>query len=246
MSELDLNVIAARLEGLEETIISKLIDRAQFRINSRIYEPGQSGFSGESQKSLFSLRLSYQERMDARFGRFCVPEERPFNHDLPDPQRIVVPSELPLAVDNYDCINVTSDILQAYLGLVDKICREGDDGNYGSSVEHDVYAIQAIARRIHYGALYVAESKYRGNAQEYRKLIDRENTVAIMQLLTRKEVEERIMIRIREKVNTAQATVNRAVRHIIDPEIVVEFYRNTIIPLTKKGEVLYLMNRNVT
>ena len=38
-----LDTIAAHLEGLEETIISKLIDRAQFAQNLVVYEQGKSG-----------------------------------------------------------------------------------------------------------------------------------------------------------------------------------------------------------
>ena len=74
----ELHLIAAQLEGLEETIITKLIDRAQFKANLVAYEAGKSGFDGAENESLFDLRLRYHEEMDAYFGRFCVPEERPF------------------------------------------------------------------------------------------------------------------------------------------------------------------------
>ena len=87
MSTLNLSTIAAQLEGLEETIIQKLIDRAQFAANAAAYRPGESGFASAGDKSLFDLRLRYQEEMDAAFGRFKVPEERPFHSDLPDPHR---------------------------------------------------------------------------------------------------------------------------------------------------------------
>ena len=43
----DLNIIATMLEGLEEAIIARLIDRAQFRANEVIYLPGQSGFRSD-------------------------------------------------------------------------------------------------------------------------------------------------------------------------------------------------------
>jgi chorismate mutase len=81
--ELSLNRIAAQLEGLEETIIHKLLDRAQFLSNDVVYRVGESGFEGEPHQSLFTLRLRYQEEMDAVFGRFCVPEERPYTQGLP-------------------------------------------------------------------------------------------------------------------------------------------------------------------
>jgi chorismate mutase len=125
------------------------------------------------------------------------------------------------------------------------MCKSCDDGQYGSSVEHDVYAVQAIARRIHYGALYIAESKYRGAEEEYIQLIARNNHEELQQKLTRKEVEDEILKRIQEKTFATQTGINRLVRVAIDPEIVVKFYLDTIIPLTKKGEILYLMNRRI-
>jgi chorismate mutase len=243
--QLDLPKIAAHLEGLEETIISKLIDRAQFCANTRIYEPGNSGFTDEPGLSLFDLRLKHQETMDALFGRFCVPEERPYTGNLPIAQRKVQVPYTGLEIDNYDVINVTRDCLADYLALIPKMCKFCDDGQYGSSVEHDVYAVQAIARRIHYGALYIAESKYRGAQEEYIQLIARNDHEELLQKLTRKEVEDEILKRIREKTQATQRGINQRTRVAIDPEIVVKFYLDTIIPLTKKGEILYLMNRRI-
>jgi len=243
IEQLDLSFIAARLEGLEETIIFKLIDRAQFCSNRSIYEPGKSGFSGDSIHSLFEIRMIQQEQMDARFGRFCVPEEQPFTKNIPSPQRQVSIPETGLKLEKFDCISQVHEILTSYLGLIPQICAPGDDGQYGSSVEHDVYAIQAIARRIHYGSLYVAESKYINNKSEYSKLIKNGDIDAIMASLTRKEVEDRIIERIREKTVSTQTLVNRMVRNIVDPDIIADYYKKWIIPMTKKGEIAYLMNR---
>ena len=63
------------------------------------------------------------------------------------------------AVDDFEAVNLSADILSAYRAMVPRICPPGDDGQYGSSVEHDVHALQAIAHRIHYDAMYVAEAK---------------------------------------------------------------------------------------
>jgi chorismate mutase len=241
--ELEVATIAAHLEGLEETIISRLIDRAQFSRNDPAYHAGESGFSGEDARSLFLIRLLYQEQMDARFGRFCVPEERPFYRDLPRPQRSAMLPDTGLRIDDFDCVNQMERIIQAYLDLLSRVCRAGDDGHYGSSVEHDVYAVQAIARRIHYGSLYVAESKFRDSPDIYTRLAARGDEQAIITSLTRREVEDRIVERIREKTAALQSTLNPLTRHAIDPEVIATFYRDTIVPLTKKGEVAYLMNR---
>lgn len=243
MEQLDIDFIAVRLEGIEETIISKLIDRVQFCANSTIYAPGKSGFTGEPTHSLFEIRMIQQEQMDARFGRFCAPEERPFTKDLPLPQRQVRIPETGLKIKSFDCISQVNDILKSYLSLISQLCTPGDDGQYGSSVEHDVYAIQAIARRIHFGSLYIAENKYASDIVGYSKLIKSGDIDAIMEKLTRKEVEERIIERIREKTIAMQVLVNKKVRNVIDPDMIADYYKKWIISLTKKGEIAYLMNR---
>jgi chorismate mutase len=241
--EMNLELIAAKLEGLEETIILKLIDRCQFKANPSVYERGKSGFEGEKAKSLLEVRLLFEEQMDAQFGRYKQPEERPFNKELPKPRRVVSIPETKLSIKNYDIINLGPEILSSYISLIPRICREGDDGQHGSSVVADVYALQAIAERIHFGSLYVSECKYRNSPTLYSKLIAENDETGILDALTRKEVENKIISRIAEKVAHVQGTVNRNVRHIIEPEIILEYYRDHIIPLTKKGELKYLLNR---
>jgi chorismate mutase len=243
MVPLDLDLIAARLEGLEETIILRLIDRAQFRANLVVYEQGRSGFDGAGDASLFELRLRYHEEMDSVFGRFCVPEERPFTAELPASRRRVVLADRDLAVDDFDAVNLAADILAAYRALVPRLCGAGDDAQYGSSVEHDVHALQAIARRIHYGAMYVAEAKYRSHPPAYRRLIEARDTREMEARLTRPEVERRVLERVGEKTAAVQARLNMAVRIAVDPGVVQQFYRDAVIPFTKKGEVLYLLAR---
>ncbi|MDG5813579.1 chorismate mutase [Chitinispirillales bacterium ANBcel5] len=235
--------IASRLEGLEETIISKLIERAQWHTNPTAYQEGKSGFGNNEKRSLLELRLSYQEEMDALFGRFCVPEERPFTDLKYRPQRTVSLPESGLHIPDYQKVNLTKKIYTAYQFLLKHICTEGDDGQYGSSVEHDVYALQAISRRVHFGALYVAECKYRSAPNVYKKLIAKKDEKALLATLTRPEVEEKIIQRVQEKTRSLQQCANLESRKVIKPETVVDFYQKTIIPLTKEGEILYLLNR---
>ncbi len=240
---LDLNMIALQLEGLEETIIYHLIERVQYCKNSRVYEPGKSGFRGYARKSLMDIRLLYHEGMDAQFGRFFVPEERPFNRRLPRARRSVHLLPYPLALADYNAVNLTAEIKRAYIPFIAAVCRPGDDGQYGSSVENDVYALQAISRRVHYGAMYVAEAKYRKDPLRYEDLIRKQDKDGLLHELTRKEVEECIIRRVGEKVARAQSKVNTEIRTLIDPVLVLAFYRDTIIPLTKEGEIRYLLHR---
>ncbi len=254
MVTLDLNLIAAHLEGLEETIIHRLVDRAQFAANARAYASGESGFEGAGARSLFDLRLRYQEEMDAVFGRYHVPEERPFHRDLPESRRTVQLPENPLQVEDYELVNVTPRIVEGYKRFLPQLSTgstasasatpsAADDGQYGSSVEHDVLAIQAIARRVHFGALYVAESKYADDPSSFDQLRARGQRDTILSRITRPEVEQRILKRVAEKVDFIQSTINSAVRRRLDPELVLDLYRDLIIPLTKEGELLYLFNR---
>jgi chorismate mutase len=231
------------LEGLEETIISKLIDRAQFAQNLVVYEQGKSGFTGAGVRSLFDLRLLRHEQMDAEFGRFCAPEERPYFKDLPPSKRITPPVPGFLAVEDFDRINMSERIVAAYKSLIPEICAPGDDGHYGSSTEHDVFAVQAIGRRVHFGALYVAESKYVSDRAAYDVLIDARDNAGLERLLTRPDVEERILLRVAQKVEHVQSQINPKVRRRIPPEAVLGFYRAHVIPLTKRGEVAYLLHR---
>ncbi|RPJ03756.1 MAG: chorismate mutase [Spirochaetaceae bacterium] len=240
---LDLAAIALRLEGLEETIIYHLIERIQFLRNSIVYTAGKSGFDGEPDRSLLDIRLLYHEKMDSAFGRFAVPEERPFTPGLPEPRRKVNLPDYPIVLEDFNSINLTSKIKHAYIDLLPEICQEGDDGQYGSSVEHDVYALQAISRRIHFGALFVAESKYQDNPDLFRKMTNASDQTGIIKALTREEVERKIISRVREKMEIVQSTANPEIRVLIDPDLVVRFYKDTVIPLTKEGELLYLLSR---
>lgn len=246
MASTDLRVIAAHLEGLEETIIHRLIDRAQFRHNPEVYVHGASGFPDGGTNSLFDLRLLHQERMDAVFGRFVVPEEQPYHATLPQPARRVGLSGNPLDPHGCAAVNRVPEIVSDYLAFVPLLCESGDDGQYGSSVEHDVLAVQAISRRVHYGALYVGESKYRANPDRVRAAAsgaDEHARSELIALITRQDVEERILLRVAEKVDYVQASLNPQVRRRVDPDIVLQLYRDTIIPLTKEGEVDYLIAR---
>ncbi len=242
-NSLSLTHIAAQLEALEETIIMRFLDRAQFAVNREAYLPGRSGFEGAGQESLFELRLAAQERMDAEFGRFMVPEERPVSETLPEPRRKVHLPDLPIRVSDPDVVRRSPAIRDAYLTMIPSLCDNDDDGQYGSAVEHDVYTIQAIGRRVHYGALYVAEAKYRERTDEYREAARSGDRERLLSMLTRTTVEARILERLEKKVRDLQVDVNTEVRRVIGPDVIVSFYRDTIIPLTKSGQISYLLER---
>ena len=240
---LSLDTIASRLAGLEETLIYKLLDRAQFASNPGAYTDGQSGFRPAETASLFDLRLRFQETLDTQFGRYRIPEERPFHLDLPQPRRIPPQADTGLSISDLEIVNVTEPIREAYLGLLPRLCATGDDGHWGSSVEHDVICLQALGRRIHYGALYVGESKYGEDPAKFQSLVKNRDDAGLMASITRAEVEERVLARVRSKVEAIQSVSDPALRRLADPDQIVGFFRTAIIPLTKVGEIRYLYQR---
>ena len=182
--------------------------------------------------------------IDAEFGRFEIAEERPFNKNLPDPKRKVTQdSELKLYITNFNQINLTQTILEKYKLLINQICKLGDDQQYGSSVEADVNALRKISERIHFGAFYVAEAKYQENPKKYSELILSENKDGLKSNITNKKVENDLLDRIKAKTEDLQKNVDATKRYKVDSKIIIEFYRDIIIPLTKEGEIEYLMNR---
>lgn len=241
--DLRLDVIASHLAALEETLIYKLLDRAQFAANPGAYQPGQSRFQPTETASLFELRLLYQETLDTQFGRYLIPEERPFHLGLPAPRRVPPQGETGLAITDLETINVSGPIRKAYLELLPLLSREGDDGQWGSSVEHDVICLQALGRRIHYGSLYVAETKYREDPARFDALVAAHDDPGLWAAITRAEVEERVLARVKAKVEAVQSVSDPSLRYLVDPSLVVDFFRQTIIPLTKEGEIRYLYQR---
>lgn len=241
---MNLQEIATKLESLEETIIFRLIDRAQYHFNAQTYEAGLFQFGPESSPSLLDHKLRFSEETDAVLGRYTISEERPFFENLPNvASNMKSDTSEPLFIDSLNRINLTAKIRTSYMALLPEITESGDDKQYGTTAECDIAALQAIARRIHFGSFYVAESKFLGNPEEYGQLAQKADYQGLMALLTRIEVEERIIQRIEEKVSHIQEVSNPNIRTLVDGKVIASFYKDVIIPLTKEGEILYLLNR---
>ena len=91
--------------------------------------------------------------------------------------------------------------------------------------------------------MYVGETKYLSDPATFRKAIDANDFGTLKTLLTRPTVEQRILRRVEEKVKVLQAAAKVDTRITIDPLVVRKYYAEYIIPLTKEGEILYLINR---
>jgi len=250
--KLTLNNIRRSLILMEDTIIFSLVERAQFARNDAVYLPGgvpvpmfrQDG----QQMSLLDYLLRETEQVHARIRRYTSPDENAF---FPDdlPPLILPPLSYPDVLwPPAASVNVNSKILEMYIEhLLPEIADPGDDKNYGSAAMYDVMILQALSRRVHYGK-FVAEAKFRSQTDEYRALINAQNTDGIMQLLTDREVELKVIERVKLKAATFGQDLNAPPGESagllrISPAAVAELYDRWVMPLTKEVEVEYLMRR---
>lgn len=185
-------------------------------------------------------------------------------------------------------VNVNASILSLYIrSIVPRITRHAtlalatrkraqgvlgdnefeDDGNYGSAATIDVEVLQAISRRVHYGK-FVSESKFRSDPAAFIPHILKPNPEALAALITKPEVERKLLQRVRNKAKLYGQDLDPEGRPLafpngnesentsvvppspggfstgkIDVEGVVELYEHYIIPLTKEVEVEYLLKR---
>ncbi|KAJ7095829.1 chorismate mutase [Mycena belliarum] len=271
---LSLDRIRGVLTRLEDTIIFSLIERAQFAHNARIYQRGAFpelnalGFQG----SWLEWFLKEIETFHAKARRYTSPDEYPFSSDLPDP--VLAPLKFP-EILYPNSVNANPSILSFYIRtIVPRITRRAtmalaaskrangitgdeeyeDDGNYGSAATIDVEVLQSISKRVHYGK-FVSESKFQDNPAAFIHHIQNRNRAALEGLITKPEVERKLLQRLEKKAATyaqdfapdgefkRDANGNVDVTGKIDVDGVVELYESFIIPLTKEVEVDYLLNR---
>lgn len=271
---LSLERIRSVLIRLEDTIIFSLIERAQFAHNPRIYERGgvkelqEIGFEG----SWFDWFLKETETFHAKARRYTSPDEYPFTpaSELPKP---ILPSLKYPSLLHPNTVNVNPSIKSLYIrSIVPRITKlatlqlsaarraQGvigddeyeDDGNYGSAATIDVEVLQAISKRVHYGK-FVSESKFRADPAAFIPHILNPNPEALAALITKPEVERKLLHRVRNKARIYGQEVGIDGQPInspseskdskIDVESVVDLYEHYIIPLTKEVEVDYLLQR---
>jgi len=264
-SKLELSSIRAALIRQEDTIIFALIERAQFAHNSVCYEPDAPAYqelvsvsTTTHATSFLDYMLCETERLHARVRRYTSPDEYPFfPGQLPPPELKLL--DFP-ALLHPSCVNLNDRIKALYTQRVlPDLCARGDDEQHGSSVLADVAVLQAISKRVHYG-LFVAESKFLGNPEGYRALIEAGDEAGIMELLTNSAVEEKVLRRVHRKASILGGEIETEgavpgdgtaagggaapkVAGKVDPELILALYRDHIIPLTKVAEVEYLMQR---
>ncbi|PGG95918.1 chorismate mutase [Helicocarpus griseus UAMH5409] len=247
---LDLENIRFQLIRLEDTITFHLIERVQFPLNKTIYIPHGVKIP-DSDLCLMDYMLREQERLQSRVRRYQSPDEYPFFPDaLEEP--ILQPLCYPKILHDND-VNVNTVIKSRYINeILPKACKKfgrEDRGeakeHYGSAATCDVNCLQALSRRIHFGK-FVAESKFRTETERFVKLIKAGDREGIDEAITNRQVEKKVLERLRLKARTYGTDPAGPVtpdNQKIDVEAVVAMYKDSVIPMTKIVEVEYLMQR---
>ncbi|KAL7546632.1 hypothetical protein ACHAWF_009965 [Thalassiosira exigua] len=216
---LSLDNIRSTLIRQEETIIFALIERAQFRQNDVVYEPGgvpglgvppgsvPSEGGEEDELSFLDWMLTGTEALHSLVRRYESPEEHAFfpSH-LPKRSNSLMDLDYdPNLLSNdpeIDGLNWNKILYEKYLSvLVPAVAAKGDDEQHGSTVLADIAVLQALSKRVHYGK-FVAESKYRSNPEGFQRLVDAGDADGVMALLTNAKVEEQVLTRARLKATT--------------------------------------------
>ena len=246
---MSLDSIRSTLIRQEDSIIFALIERAQFRRNEAIYakgilqlDPSVPDYNFLKSLSFLEYLLLETEKLHGKVRRYTSPEEHAFfPEQLPDP--ILTPLQFPQLLAPND-IDVNAEILSLYINeIVPAVCKSGDDEQHGSSVLADITLLQAISRRIHLGK-FVAETKFQESEEKYRSLVMNDDVDGVMELLTNRAVEARVLERAKLKASTyGQDLMGESTEYKVEPDVIAAIYRDIIIPLTKDVEVLYLFER---
>ncbi len=256
---LDLGNIRRLLQRMEDSIIFSLIERAQYRSNSAVYQPMHTQLGKFRLHQLLSVGSSgclgdwfiYQtECLHSQVRRYGHPTEFAFFEPLPEPLLEKGDQREPILAPVPAEARVNKRLLELYRSkMVPRLCEEGDDGNYGSTAVQDVHVLQTMSTRIYYG-LFVAESKFRSERSTAEALIKARDSEGLMAFITKPEVEARNIQRVILKAKTfsqniAQTKVEDESNptYKVNPEYVGTLFRDHIMPLTKEVEVAYLLAR---
>lgn len=255
---LNLGNIRRLLQRMEDSIIFSLIERAQYRTNSTVYEPMHAQLGKFRLHQLVSVGSNgclgdwfiYQtECLHSQVRRFDHPTEFSFFEPLPEPFLGKSDKRQPVLARVPPEARVNQRLLELYRSnMIPSLCEEGDDGNYGSTAVQDVHVLQTMSTRIYYG-LFAAESKFRSERDTAEELIRAKDTEGLMAFITKPEVEKRNIQRVVLKARTfSQNIANQSgddsnPTYKVNAEYIGTLFQDYIMPLTKDVEVAYLLAR---
>jgi chorismate mutase len=197
--------------------------------------------------------LRETERFHSLVRRYQSPDEYPFFPDaLQTP--ILAPLAYPAVLHAND-VNVNQELKRSYIeNVLPAACAQLGRPERGEAHEHfgsaatcDVYTLQALSRRVHFGK-FVAESKFRTETDRFVAMIRIGDREGIGRAITDEKVEQKVLERLRLKAKTygtdpSLGTGTEGGEGKINVEAVVAMYKDWVIPLTKEVEVEYLMQR---
>ena len=231
---MELDNVRKKLIELEDKIIRGLCERSDYKLNSIVYEHETDHFKyiENYQGSYLDYMFKKTENVHSICGRYNSFDEKPFFKGL-DKSSVNRSYEISNKITKQkDILNFNSWIKIQYLNFLHNLCEIGDDNNYGDTVISDIYNLQIISKRIHYGIL-VMDCKYKNKPQLYSKLLNKNDDISILSELKNTNIEKTILNRINEKA---------IIYNFKEPSLIVNFFKNTIIPMTIQIELEYLFN----
>lgn len=254
-----------RRSRLEDTVTFHLIERVQFPLNPTIYDAEKvsvpcHNLDMPERLSILDFSLAETERSHSLIRRYESPDEYPFF-----PPMLLRPLLPPLRYPqilhpNTVCVNqlikekYIKEILPENCRSFGRKERPEAQENYGSAAHADVACLQALSRRIHFGK-FVAESKFQKKPEFFATLIKAHDRTGLDEAITDKEVEKKVLNRLRLKAETygvdpslrtngvSNGDLDMGKLNKMNVDAVVNMYANVVIPLTKVVEVEYLMQR---
>ncbi|KAI8443357.1 chorismate mutase [Phakopsora pachyrhizi] len=256
MESIDLTSVRRILTRLEDTVIFLLIERAQFSHNPVIYA-NTSAFEElekDEESTFMNWMLRQTEITHARLRRYESIDEYPFTPRNQLPVTILPPLNYPNFL-HPNQININDELKRSYINKIVPVLTKGegrplDDLHYVSSATRDIDILQTVSRRIHYGK-FVAELKFRENPSKFIRYIRDKNSEELSKLITIQKVEEALIKRLEKKTiiygqdinESSQCNASQSGELKLNATLVTSMYKEFIIPLTKKVEVEYLLNR---
>lgn len=213
-------LIALR-EGLaesEEPILRALRFRISLPFNGRLYS--RIPLIGLSR---FDIRLYLKEFNRALSGSY-KHGERPL-------------STLWLPGTNLSALDVTGDLRQGYVRVLQQLCLAGDDPKtYFDACRGDLDALWFLSKRIHEAGISVGERKLSDADQDTRALYKaevQERAVDRLAGLLKDEEQEKAVI---QRVRWKSAAVK------LNPDIAELLFRDLVFPTTLKLEAIVIIN----
>lgn len=224
---MNLDDVRAKLDRLNEQIVSRFKDRSRFLVNEAVYRPGAVPIAGRPGISLMEWALEGMERYHATLGRYELPDQLPMRSDVvtasPSPVRRVVdmpalPAITPPPRD---------ELIRFYVSLVPQFCKPGDEPqNYGETAYADADILVRINERIFLGG-YIAKFKLEGEPDIVQLAGD---PLALRERMRDARREEAVL----EKAKRT------AWRYAIDPDVIEMVFR-WMIEQTLDLEVRFLL-----